>query len=258
MRARTARPGPPGLQPGLAALAVVLLPLLPACRPRETLEATRARSTETLLLAEIEDLRKLVAKTEAGDLVLEDRIAIGIAEATSKALLQVSLPQERVIGDRLRVRLETAEPYFRGNNAVLLFRASARTLTGSAEAHLEMGGRLKDFRIEKGKLMSGIELMHFKVLDSSLGDMGSDVLENLVRDNMDSLSSLLPGLEIPVMLEESIRIPGLREGVVVVKPGVLPMQMGLSEVIPIDQRLWILLEVKAGPWQKQDDAEKSG
>ena len=66
--------------------------------------------------------------------------------------------------------------------------------------------------------------------------------------NLDSLSGLLPGLEIPVTLEESIPIAGLNAGVVQVKGGSLPLKVSLAEVIPIKERLWILLDVSAGPW----------
>src|SRR5262249_47996161 len=171
-------------------LAAALLAVVaaPACHRRESLEDSRARATETVLLNQIEDLRKLVAKTESGALSSPDRIAIGITDEASKALLDASLPHEQGIGDRVRVRIEAAQPLVQGNNAALLFRASAHSLRTSAAAHLELGGRLKDFRIEKDKLVSAIELVHFKVLDSSLGDIGSDVLENLVRSNMGVLS----------------------------------------------------------------------
>jgi hypothetical protein len=239
------------------ALALGLALLVPACGQRESLEDARARAMETVLLSQLADLRKLVAKAESGELVTEDRIAIGITEETSTSLLQASLPQEKVIGDRVRVRIDTAKAFFNGNSAVLAFRATARTVRASAEAHLELGGRLADFRIEKGRLTSRIELVHFKVLDSSLGDMASDVLENIIGGNLDKLSPLLPGLEIPVQLEESIPIAGLREGVVTVKPGTLPLKMALAEVIPVNQRLWILLEVKAGPWIKEAPAQRS-
>ena len=241
---------------GLAAAGVASL-LGAACAPRESLEDARARAAESVALAEIADLHKLIAKAEAGELSTETRVAIGIAESVSKELLEASLPQEKLIGDRVLVRLETAQPFFRGNNAVLVFQASARTASSSALAHLELGGRLKNFRIEQGRLMSEVEIVHFKVLDSSLGDMGSDVLENLVRGNLDSLSGLLPGLEIPVTLEESIPIPGLSAGVVQVKAGSLPLKMSLAEVIPIKERLWILLDVSAGPWIAIGAAEKS-
>jgi len=240
-----------GLAPALAAAL-----LSAGCEPRESLEDARARATESVARAEIADLQKLIAKAEAGQLSTETRVAIGIAESVSKELLEASLPQEKMIGDRLIVRLETAQPFFRGNNAILVCRASARTPRSSAAAHLELGGRLTNFRIDQGKLVSGVEIVHFKVLDSSLGDMGSDVLESIVGGNLDSLSGLLPGLEIPVTLEESIPIAGLNAGVVQVKGGSLPLKVSLAEVIPIKERLWILLDVSAGPWTPNALAEK--
>ena len=244
-----------GRRSGLAAALAVSL-LAAACQPRESLEDARARAGESVALAEIADLHKLIAKAEAGQLSTESRVAIGIAESVSRELLEASLPQEKMIGDRLIVRLETAQPFFRGNNAILVCRASARTARSAAVAHLELGGRLTNFRIDDGKLVSGVEIVHFKVLDSSLGDMGSDVLESIVGGNLESLSGLLPGLEIPVTLEESIPIGGLSAGVVQVKGGSLPLKVSLAEVIPVKERLWILLDVSAGPWTPNALAEK--
>jgi hypothetical protein len=240
------------------ATALAAAVLAAGCEPRESLEDARARAGESVALAEIADLHKLIAKAEAGQLSTETRVAIGIAESVSKELLEASLPQEKMIGDRLIVRLETAQPFFRGNNAILVCRASARTVrsTAAASAHLELGGRLTNFRIDQGKLVSGVEIVHFKVLDSSLGDMGSDVLESIVGGNLDSLSGLLPGLEIPVTLEESIPIAGLNAGVVQVKGGSLPLKVSLAEVIPVKERLWVLLDVSAGPWTPNALAEK--
>ena len=234
------------------ALAIGAASLGAACQPREPLEATRARANEAVLLSQIADLQKLTARADAGEVVTEGRIAIGIAEETSKALLQISLPQEKILGDKVLVRIESAQAFFRGNNAVLLFQATAHLVGGTAQARMEMAGRLKDFSIEKGRLVSGIEIVHFTVLDSSLGEMGTEVLESLVSDNLSALSAVLPGLEVPVKLEESIPINGLSEGVVTVKPGALPLQMTLSEVLPVNQRLWVLVDVKAGPWQKRE------
>ena len=191
------------------ALAIGAAVLAAACQPRESLEATRARANEAVLVAQIEDLRKLNARADAGEVVTADRIAIGIAEETSQALLQLSLPQEKILGDRVLVRIESAQAYFRGNNAVLLFQATASMVGGTAQARLEIGGRLTNFSIAEGRLVSGIEIVHFTVLDSSLGDLGTEVLESLVSDNLSGLSSVLPGLEIPVKLEESIAIGGL-------------------------------------------------
>lgn len=240
------------------ALAALAVALLSACQRREPVEFARARSTEAFLIQQIADLRALNARAESGQLVTQDRVAIGVAEETAKALLDASLPQEHVLGKRVRVRIESAQPIFRGNSAALVFKASARGVrVTSAVAHLELAGRLGNFRIGEGRLSAAVELAHFKVLDASLGDLAADALEGLVRNNLASLSSLMPGLELPVHLEQSITIGGLDEGVVVAKGGTLPLQMTLAEVLPVNQRLWVLLDVKAGPWQTVAAAEKT-
>jgi hypothetical protein len=237
-------------------LVLALTSSLCACQPRESLEDTRLRSTEKVLLEQIEDLKALVDRAEAGKIETTDRIAIGISEETSKALLDASLPQEQVVGDRVRVRIEKARPYFQGNNALLVFEASATGLKTGASARLELGGRLVNFKVVEGRLKADVELVHFKVLDSSLADLGSGVLERLVQENLPALARATPDLEIPVQLDHSIRIGGLDAGVVQAKGGVLPLVMSVSEVIPVNHRLWLFLEVKAGPWQPEGKASK--
>lgn len=232
-----------------AGLTVVLAVSLVACHRRESVETTRDRTVETLLLAQIEELKALAARAEAGKLQTLDRIAIGLSEETAKALLDVSLPQEQVLGDRVRVRIEKAQPLFRGTNALLLFEAAAEGLKTGAKARLELGGRLVNFHVREGRLKADVELVHFKVLDSSLADLGSGVLERLVQDNLPALARLTPDLEVPVQLERAIHIGGLDAGVVMAKGGTLPLAMSVAEVIPANQRLWIFLDVKAGPWQ---------
>ena len=65
------------------------------------------------------------------------------------------------------------------------------------------------------------------------------------------IQDAIPPLEVPVHIEQSIRIGGLTEGAVVAKPGSLPLAIAVSQVIPINQRLWVLLSAKAGPWQPE-------
>ena len=237
-------------------LALSIAASVLGCQPRESLETTRQRSAETVLVKQIEDLKALVAKAEAGQVETRDRIAIGISEDTSKALLEASLPQEQVLGDRVRVRVEKAVPIFQGNNAMLLFQASAVGLKTGASARLELGGRLVNFTVIEGRLKADVELVHFKVIESSLAELGSGVLESLVQENLPALAKMTPDLEIPVQLDQAIRIGGLDAGVVQAKGGVLPLVMSVAEVIPVNRRLWLFLEVKAGPWKSEDKAAK--
>ena len=51
-------------------------------------------------------------------------------------------------------------------------------------------------------------------------------------------------------IAQSIKIGGLTEGAVVAKPGSLASPRSpRSQVIPVNQRLWVLLKSQGGPWQ---------
>jgi hypothetical protein len=38
-------------------------------------------------------------------------------------------------------------------------------------------------------------------------------------------------------------------GPVTVRPGELPLKIAVAQIMPVNKRLWILLEAEAGPWK---------
>jgi hypothetical protein len=233
------------------------LALLAGCRRREPPEVARVRANARFLEEQIRGLEALVAKAESGGLETGEQIGIGISEELVKGLLQSSLPREVVLGQRVRLRVESAEVYFRGDRSGLLLRARiSSTDAPNAYAKVELAGALKDFEFVKGQLLARVSVAHFSVLESSVGNLAADVIENLVKGNLAAIDAAIPPLVIPVSLEESVKIGGLNEGVVVATPGMLPLAIKVAEVIPVNQRLWVLLDAKAGPWQAQPAEEK--
>jgi hypothetical protein len=232
------------------AVALAGAGLLAGCGSREPPEVARDRAFESFLMTQIADTKQLLARAESGQLSTKDRIAIGITEGVVKQMLDASLPPEVVIGNRVRLRIESAQPIFRGNNAGLLFQASARGVSlDDLTARLELAGTLERFRLDGTKLRADVELAHFKVLETSLGNTPAGLLEGLIGENLGSLNDAIPDIEIPVHLEHSIEIGGLDEGVVRARAGALPLEVSVAEVIPASERLWVLLDAKAGPWQ---------
>jgi len=247
--AARARTSGPEARTALAAVAFAIMGAV-GCGRSEAPEATLARSSAAFRRAQIANLEALIAKAEKGEVVTSDQIAIGISEDVMKSVLGASLPREVVVADRLRVRIESAVPVFRGSVAGLVFRATASSLdVDGASATLEIGGTLEKFQFENGRLLSRVALAHFTVLESSVGDLASDALQHLVQSNSALIQDVIPPLEIPVQIEQSIKIGGLTSGAVVAKPGALPLEITVSQVLPINQRLWILLKAKAGPWK---------
>jgi hypothetical protein len=235
---------PGHLRPAKAAV-LLCAALSLGCHQREAYEVTMARAIAESRRMQIASLEKMVAQAERGELVTTDQIAIGISEGLIMSLLKVSLPPEIVVANRLRVRFESAQTIFRGGQAGILFRARGVSVDmPDASATLELGGAL-----EGGKLAARVKLRHFSIIDSSMGNLAEGVLDGLVRGNLEVIQDSIPAIEVPVQLEQSIRIGGLTEGAVVAKPGILPLTISVSQVIPVNQRLWVLLAAKAGPWQ---------
>jgi hypothetical protein len=229
------------------ALAVALAG---GCSRREGTEDALARSKETFLRGQIAGLEKTIGQVERGEVVTTDQVAIGVSESMAKGLLNASLPLETVVANRLRVRVDSAEPLFRGTKAALLFRTTVTSVdVPGASASLDIGGTLEDFALAGGRLRARVALGHFAVRESSLGDLAADAIDGLVRANAAVIQGAIPPFEIPVELNESVAIGGLTEGPVVARPGALPLNVAVSQVVVGDRRLWVLLKAEAGRWQ---------
>jgi hypothetical protein len=230
--------------------ALVTAALALGCERREAPEIALKRATAEFRRGQIASLKGLIAQAEKGDLVTTDQIAIGISEDLVKTFLNASLPREIVVAKRLRVRVESAEAIFRGGKAALLLQARASSVDApDAYATIEMAGSLENFNLDDGRLTARVALNYFTVKESSIGDLAENALDNLVRANLETIQEAIPPIEIPVQLEQSIKIGGLTEGAVVANSGVLPLDISVSQVVPVNQRLWVLLKAKAGPWK---------
>jgi hypothetical protein len=234
----------------LAAATFCCLALLGGCRRREAPEVVKARVTARLLHEQIRSLDALVAKADSGGLGTEEQVAIAVSEEVVKSLVGASLPLDVKISERVKLRLESVEAFFRGNRSGLLLRARVSSADlPDAFATLELGCVLREFAFAEGKLSTGVSVEHFRVIESSAGDLAADLVENLVKQNLDAIQRAIPTLVVPVNLEESVKIDGLSEGVVVARPGTLPLAISVAQVLPVNGRLWILLDAKAGPWK---------
>jgi len=236
--------------PRATILCLLAVAIGAACSRRESAEDLRARSAQVFLRDQIAGLEKLIGQVERGEVTTTDQLAIGVSEDLASGLLNASLPIETVVAERLRIRVDEAVPLFRGTKAALVFRTTVSSVHfPGASASLEIGGALESFELAEGRLRARVKVAHFAVRESGLGDLAADAIEKLVRANATTFQDAIPSLEIPVALEEAISIGGLTEGAVVAKPGALPLNVAVSQVIVGNRRLWVLLKAEAGPWQ---------
>lgn len=216
-----------------------------------------ARTTKAFVEAQVAGLQELIGKAERGELVTADQIAVSVEESVARELLNAPLPQEQVIAGRVRVRIESAEPYFRGSQGAMLFRARATSedLPG-AFAELELGGGLDEMKLVNGRLSARARLVHFSIVRASVGPLAQGALESLVRENLGAIEDQIPPLEIPVHIDEKVSIDGFDAGPVSAKGGELPLQARVSHVLYANQRLWVLIDANVGPWKPATKAGK--
>jgi hypothetical protein len=116
-------------------------------------------------------------------------------------------------------------------------------------ADLELAGGLQELKLVEGRLKADIEIVHFSVVKASVGPLAQGLVETLVRNNMALIQGAIPAFEVPVRLDQQVRIDRFEEGPVAAAGGELPLMVAVSQVLALNERLWILIDAKAGPWK---------
>jgi hypothetical protein len=238
-------------RPGLAAILLAALPAF-ACVGAEPPEAAQARLQKTIFEKQIAGLEQLLADAEKGGVYTRDQLAVGIDEGVVRELVNATLPLKVKIGQELEVEVQKAEAYFRFTQAgVLLQSRASSTRFPDTFVQVQLLGALSDVKLADGRFSARIRLASAQLQGISLGTMARDVLDSLLRQHLGTIEAAIPPFEVPVRIEQTIRIGGLGEGPVTVAPGSLPLEMSVARVLPGNQRLWVLLDVRVGRWQRE-------
>jgi hypothetical protein len=213
-----------------SALAV-LIGSLAACRDGADPRRANIRGEKLLLQKQIDGLHTLIGAAKRGELVGPEQVVVGADESTVERLIGATLPQERVVSKRFHVRLERAQVGFRGNQSVV-------TLAGRASALGALNTRVALYTLEVRRAAAiGAENRAVRDLAKALG-----------QARIESFAELGPTVVIPIRLHEDIAVGGLDDEPVVATPGRLHVQLTVSKVLAASGRLWVLLDVVAGPW----------
>jgi hypothetical protein len=240
----------------LAAVAALAV----GCERHDPLAEHRAAEAR-VVAKQIAGLEELIRAAEARTLLRPDQFVVGVGENVLRELLSASLPQERVIGRRYRVRLESASVSFQSSQSLITLRGHVASLQASGTfALLLLEGGLEQVNIEAGRLTGRVVLHHFEVEQAAAAGTARSLARSLVEDlgheRLDALEELIPKIEIPVHLEEAIELSGVDDGVLRIAAGRLPVRASVVRVMPLSGRLWILLDATAGPWLRLADARQ--
>jgi len=229
-----------------------------ACGSADPRGAT-IRGEKLMLQKEIDGLHALIGGLQRGSLTRTDQLLVGADEATVERLIAVTLPQERLVAKRFRIRLEKAKVQFRGNQGIV-------TLTGRATSEdapatfvdVVLKGALNDLTVKRdsGALTGRVAIYTLEVQRAAAIGAENPAVRGLAKAlgqaQVDSFAELGPTVVIPIRLHEDIAFHGLDEEPVSAAPGSLHMQLTVAKVIAVSGRLWVMLDVVAGPWLSQD------
>jgi hypothetical protein len=240
------------------------LALLAGCRRYDD-ESARLRAEQAVLTRQVHGLRELVALAERGSLLPRDAFAIAVDEALVRDLLAAGLPQEQVLSERYRVRVERAEVAFRSQQSLVTLHGRVTSLQApDTYVDVVLRGGLGTLAVDarSRRLRATVALDHVEVQQAAAGGARSGavgaLVEELGRERLEAFAALVPPLEIPVQLEERLVLRGTGDEHVRVRAGELPLRVAVTRVIPLSGRLWVLLELTAGPWRVLDGAPPEG
>jgi hypothetical protein len=205
---------------------------------------------EAILDRRSEGLEALTAaaRRNAGRVIGPEDILVVVGQGLVQQVLDGAVPYERTIGDRFRVRVAQCSVHFEDGLALVQLDGRA-SLTAGGEVGAELtaygGLDVVDLDAESGVLRARVHV--FAVEAKRAGVLGlptpaGRLAEEISREKLESFSSLLSSVEIPVRLERAITLPAIyTESGVSIAAMHLPLNLSVVEVLSFRRRLWVTI-----------------
>ena len=220
------------------------------------------RAQKVVLKREVDGLREAVARLEKGEPILPiDDVAIAIDDTLVRDLIAAQLPFEMDV-DRFHVSLTEAEAQFRGSPVVRLRGALNVKKRPSLAAAVNVIGALEGIAVDpaSGTLKARIAVDHIGIekaagIEQLLSGATMDEVARTVRLR---IKDLLPPIQIPVKVQQSIDLPAVTTGPVRIDGATMPLQVAVSQVLAGRGLLWISVHFQPGDLVKTADAPEAG
>jgi hypothetical protein len=244
------------------ALVPALALLLPACDSARYKGGGDLRAQKVVLKREVDGLRRSVARLEKGESILPiDDVVVAIDDALLRDLITAQLPFEMDV-QGFHLSLTEAEAQFRGSPVVRLRGTLHPKEKPELAAAVAVMGALEDIQVDAATstLQAKIAVDHLGIekaagIEQLLSGSTMDELGRLVRHQ---LGDLLPPIQIPVTVQQSIDLPAVTTGPVRIDGARMPLQASVSQVLAGQGRLWISVHFQPGDLVKTADAPEAG
>ncbi len=231
---------------------VLLAAACGACRPIHHHE-TAASVESAVLERRRQGLAALTAAARRGPLLPFDKVLVVADERLVRDVVAASLPFERVIGDRYRVRVTGAEVHFEDGFGLVRLDGNATFADRPEEARADVTvyGGLDVVSVDprSGVLRGEVKVIAVDARKVDVMGVRASVVENLVedlgREKLEAFSALASGIEIPVRLEQAVTVPAVGPGEVSIDAATIPLKVSVADVKAFRGRLWVSIDVSA-------------
>jgi hypothetical protein len=241
------------------AIAMTAIAVAPGCGGGQ--EEAELHARLSVLEREVEGQREVVARLERGEpaLPMED-VIVALDESLVKELLEAQLPFEAEV-EGYRIWLDQAEVRFRGSPGVTLRGGLALKDKPRLSGQVRVIGALEDIEVnrETGVLEARIAVDHLDLIEvvGVEGFLGGGVLNTLAQTIRKQIDGHLPGITIPVKVEQGIELPSVTDGPVRIQGATLPLAVGVSQILAGQSRLWVAVHVEPGDLSKTGTPQRA-
>ena len=232
----------------IARFAFAALALLPGCHGAQT----TISAEQAVLDRRREGLAGLMAAAHRGALLPFDKLLVVADEGLVRQVVAASLPFERVIVGRYRIRVSRADVHFEdGFGLVRLDGEASFADRAETEGHAEVtvfgGLDVVALDPESGTLRGSVKIIALDARRVNVYGVKSSLVEDLVeqlgREKLDSFSALASAIEIPVRLERSVTLPAVGPGEVRIDAATIPVRASVADVKAFGGKLWVSVDV---------------
>ena len=215
----------------------------------------RQSAEEQGLARRIQGLQALLkdAEQHGGRVVRFEDVLIVVRQKLIQEVLDTSLPLERVVGDRFRIRLLAARVLLEDGFAPVELSGEASLKDqGDVRAEVAVFGGLDlvDLDPASGILRGRVRIFAIEARTTAVLGIGvpaERLVEDISREKLEVFAPLLSSIAIPVRLGREVVLPAIGpEGGVRIAEQSIPLSAVIADVKSFRQRLWISVETRTG------------
>lgn len=193
----------------------------------------------------------IAAARSSGRLIPFDQVLIVVQQRLVRDLLQATLPYEQILANRYRVRAESAEVTFDDGFALVQLRGRASLVDDrDTAAEIDVYGAIDIVELDPatGVLHGRVKVLAVETQRVDVAGIRAPVrrlVDDLSREQLSAFEPLMSNIEIPIRVEQTVRIPAVNQSGIRIQEAVLPLEAAVVDVKAFRGKLWVCVQAKA-------------